>query len=520
MTASPYYDHFKGKTFRWEELLDSYGHDRSGAYSYIANALAQHPLMDADALRPFPEELMNFESHLIDYVTKPFALHKPEGPKPFSTDVECVGINSGRAYILVQSEVAVWPSTDVPEPRVPVQGATYVSLFKDVWLSCANGEFHRSDQEEAVADIPGPTKVVVDPLFPGQFFVRSQDGEEPSELSVARIGDGGIEKNQVQIGVDDFDVSKKFLLFVTKGKAAVFAREDSRIGPLYEKNLAARARVFVDDEFFYEFLPKSQTLYVFADGEPVQQVKQVANVFKSGEIVIEYIDGTIGTVGRPPIPFEEPPIAVVSDGQQLIAWIQRENDPIVHELSEVDLPLIRRCDNLGEKLKRKLDAQQAELFTKADELKKKFERKMQDIETRATGLIDRVSDTLFLRCLRRYKKGEVDEAFSDASEETVDFKLLAGGGRLEASLAGEKLSNDTLVQAVGPLAELLQEDPSLYAQLACDVLLQIQDHPPKENIERIQTTARNLLSTETVPLAIVQTLKLIQRVAESLQLSI
>jgi hypothetical protein len=514
---SPYYDPYRGRRLKWDDLLQNLGHGRDGAYSYIAASLASHPLMDADALRPFPDELLNFELHLIDYVTKPFPAYKPESPKPFSTDVDCVGIDGASAYLFLHSDLSVLSLAGRTREQLRLPGAASVALLGDRTLSCAGGRLLRSDSDEPIG-IAGPTKIVADPLAPDQAFVRAQDGDGISQLHCVRIRDGAVESALVRSGVDDFDVSRAFLLVVLKGKATVFQREDSAVRPLFEKNLASRARVFVDDEFFYEFLPKSQTLYVFADGKPVQQVKMVANVFKSRELVIEYIDGTIGTVGRQPVLLETPPIGAVANGEILVTWETVTGPPVITDLGSVDLPLIRRCGNLADKKKRELDARQEALFAQADQLTGLFEKRLAAIADHAEDLIQRIPDSLFFICLEKYNRGRVDEAFSLAADDISAFEMLAADERLSDAVADGKLSNDTLVKSVGPLTDLLQTDVSLYAVLVYDVLLAIENNPAVENLDRLQTALNELQAgTETTSPSLTQKLRVIQRIVLSLR---
>jgi hypothetical protein len=322
----------------------------------------------------------------------------------------------------------------------------------------------------------------------------------------------------VHSGVDEFDVSSKFLLVVLKGRAAVYARQDSVIHPLFEKSLASRARVFVDDEFFYEFLPKSQTLYIFADGKPVQQVKMVANVFKSDEIVIEYIDGTIGTVGRAPVLLANPPIGAVASGGLLVTWDTLTGPPVLTQLDPVDVALIRRCDNLSTKKKRELDQRQADLFVQAAHLTTGYENRLDAIADMAEDRTQRIPDWLFFICLEKYNNGDVDDAFAAAADDTEAFELLAAEGRLSRSVADGKLSNETLIKSVGPLADLLQVDVSVYADLVSDVLLAIDNNPPAENLDHLQTTLSEVqIGTEATSPSLTQKLRFIQRLVLSLK---
>jgi hypothetical protein len=246
----------------------------------------------------------------------------------------------------------------------------------------------------------------------------------------------------------------------------------------------------------------------------------VANVFKSGEIVIEYIDGTIGTVGRPPLKFDNPPIGVVCDGTNLVAWTSLDDPPsVVNDLQKVDVPLIRRCDNLAAKLRSELDEHLNEVFAKADQNVAEFEQRMETIQTETEDLISQIPDSSFFICLQLYKAKEFDKAFSQAADDSLldTFELLSGGGRLAKVLARDRLSNATLIQAVAPLAELLTKDVSLYADLARDVLLAIANNPPAENIQKIYSTVTEIIAGNEAPPDIIHTLKLIQRIAASLR---
>jgi hypothetical protein len=97
---------------------------------------------------------------------------------------------------------------------------------------------------------------------------------------------------------------------------------------------------------------------------------------------------------------------------------------------------------------------------------------------------------------------------------------LCGDGRLARALDENLLTNETLTKVVAPLSDLLQKDVSLYADLAYEVLLAIENNPPAENIIKIQTQAGEIISNNEAPPAIMHTLKLIQRVAASLRVQV
>jgi hypothetical protein len=375
--------------------------------------------------------------------------------------------------------------------------------------------FCHSGTIDGCPTIKGASKIVADPLDPSQFFVQCEE----AELRLARLKDGEVQHRIVEKGVDDFDVSKKFLLIVRKGTASLYARQDSAVRPLFQKNLAARSRVFIDDEFFYEFLPKSQTLYVFVDGHPVQLVKQIANVYKSQEVVIQYVDGNLSTVGRPLHEFESPPIAAVADGEKLIAWFTIEEQPIVIEIDKVECPLVRRFAHLISRMKNDLQQHQASILEKTEAIAAEYGERIEIIKESILAIERDIPDSAFYRCLRFYETDDdANLAFSTAVDDGVDcFTILAGRGRLLQSIQNGKLNDQTLIKILVPLSQVISSDVAIWAPLAYEVMLTIDDKNagPRANFEQLKTVVDDVLRQGTQAAeaeSLLHTLKLVSRI--------
>jgi hypothetical protein len=418
--------------------------------------------------------------------------------------------------VFLHNDAVVWSEEEVQ--TVPLPGATQMILVGETRLFCKERQLDSDPHVEC--DIVHPKKLLCDPLNSSQFFVLSEPSDGPQQVSIARVRDGVVEHLPVRLNVDDFDVSRKFILTVLKGCAKLYARQDSAIAPLFEKQLPSNTRAFVDDEFFYEFLPKFQTLFVFADGKPVQQVKQVANVFKAGEIIIEYIDGTIAMVGRDPVTFEDPPIAAMAVGANLVTWTTLADEPSVQEVAAVEEPLVRRYKNLVEKLKAQLDGHRDEVIGKAEAIVAGFDKRLDTATTKVDKMIARVPDSAFFICLRQLQQGEVDAAFAAAAAASVEcFEMLSDGKRLAIALEEEKLSQPTLIRAIAPLVQLLQKDVTIYAELAYDVLLSLESVPRETFpvLHSLQSVISELVAGNDTPApSVTHKLKLTARIVTSL----
>ena len=133
------------------------------------------------------------------------------------------------------------------------------------------------------------TKLYPDPLcVDKRFFVYSSSTKT---IHTVQVDHGTF------YHVDDFGVSSSYsyILYVSGGKSSVYERRDSAITPILETAVRQGAKVYVDDEYYYELLGTKVFVLSIGNG-PVQLVRNVSNVFKSQGVVIQYTYGAIATV--------------------------------------------------------------------------------------------------------------------------------------------------------------------------------------------------------------------------------
>ena len=153
------------------------------------------------------------------------------------------------------------------------------------------------------------------------------------------------------------------------------------------------AKVYVDDEYYYELLGTKMFVWSIGNG-PVQLVRNVSNVFKSQGVVIQYTDGAIATVRRRAVKYEWIPQAVAINKTKMVVWFALDDPPVVESIGvagdSTDMSATQTL--IFGKIVKEIGSRRAAIVTSAFELVERYDTELESISARVDELMASIYD--------------------------------------------------------------------------------------------------------------------------------
>lgn len=376
------------------------------------------------------------------------------------------------------------------------------TLIEDETIVFSTGEGFLTDSL-FYSKLTSASKLICDPLNKSRFFFVTNDG---SSVYSVQYHHKTFEYKLIKEGIDGFDVSSKFMIFSIKNIVSIYLREDSAIKPNFVHRIRPKSHIYVDDEFFYYYIPHSGDVNIYQGETLVQTLHDVANIFKSNDIIIQFEDGSIAIKYHKFVSPNRPVVCASNLKNILHVWFSLEEPPGIVEMTrkrsqieDVKIysgVLVKKVQSEVDSLTEKLQNNIGIFSKKLKDLSETYLEQLDNVESKIEEIQDLLPKTE-LDISQLIEEEDLNKVFCIAANSGYSvFAALCDNNKLKDAVDDEILDASTIMKITPALIKLLTVQNE-YAPIILDALLLLDPEDEMVHISmRKNTNDLNRIASE------------------------